>query len=355
MGFLEVRRSEASASPISASPYRNPPQHRRVPFPLSPKSSVLAILVLAVCAAPCVAGTVQQLTDQKRTSYGYVSLDDAGTAVYVNAATNQLGGNPEHRFQIFRFDAATGAGQQITSFSKGVSKEPSTVSVSDDGQRIAFVSRADPVGQNHDASPEVFVMHPSGSGLAQVTNDPSFTAPGVISAVLSGSGNRVLFLSRGDPLGTNPSNRTQLFVVDADGTGLRQLTSAVTNSSLFGISISDDGQRIVFGCSNNLTGGNADGGVEVFAIQADGTTLRQLTSVSSSIAQLPVISGDGSTIAVHRGSSSSFQIYAINWDGTGFRQLTFSSSPSTSPSITDDGQFVFFDARSEFVPNGEIL
>ena len=351
MESLEMRRGQASALPGAGFPTRKPSEQRRVVSGLSPTSSIAAILaVAAVYAAPCMAGTVQQLTDQKATLFGTgfpsslaaTSLDDAGTAVYVNAGTNQLGGNPEHRFQIFRFDAVTGAGQQITSFSKGVSNSPQTVSVSDDGQWVAFVSRADPTGQNHDASPEVFVMHPDGTGIAQVTNDPSVTAPGVIAAVLSGSGNRVLFSSKGNPLGMNPSNRTQIFVVDIDGTGLRQLTSITTNTSPSGISISDDGQRIVFATTANLTGGNADGGTEVYAIQADGTNLRQITSVSSSISQLPVISGDGSTIAFHRGSFNTFQIYAINWDGTGFCQLTFASSPSTSPSITDDGQFVFF-------------
>src|SRR4029453_15537816 len=127
--------------------------------------------------------------------------------------------------QIFRFDAATGAGQQITSFSKGVSNQALTVSVSDDAQWITFVSKADPVGQNHDASAEVFVMHPDGTGITQVTNDPSVTAPGVVAAVLSGSANRVVFRSRWNPLGANPSNRDQLFAINVDGTGLRQLTS----------------------------------------------------------------------------------------------------------------------------------
>src|SRR5262249_3251265 len=170
--------------------------------------------------------------------------------VYVNAGTNQLGGNPEHRYQIFRFDAATGAGQQITNFPKGVSNRSLAVSVSDDGQWIAFISRADPVGQNHDASAEIFIMHPDGSGIVQLTNDPSVTAVGVDAVVLSGSANRVVFLSRANPLGTNPSNRGQIFAINVDGTGLKQLTSATTGGIL-GISISDDGQRIVFSSTAN--------------------------------------------------------------------------------------------------------
>ena len=134
MGFFHVRRSETSA-PDAASPYRTKSEHRRVVSGLAPTSSLAAIFLLLVCAAPCQAGTVRQLTDQKGRTIGggspgttgisgAASLDDAGTTVYVNAVTNQLGGNPEHRFQIFRFDAATGAGQQITSLPRGSPTAP---------------------------------------------------------------------------------------------------------------------------------------------------------------------------------------------------------------------------------------
>src|SRR5262249_30104902 len=261
--------------------------------------------------------------------------------VYVNAGTNQLGGNPEHRYQIFRFDAATGAGQQITNFPKGVSNRSLAVSVSDDGQWIAFTSRADPVSQNHGDSSEIFLIHPDGSGIVQLTNDPSLSAVGMDAVVLSGSANRVVFLSRANPLGTNPSNRGQIFIVNVDGTGLKQLTSATTGG-ISGGSISDDGQRIGFSSSSNPTGGNADGSTEVFAIQADGTNLRQLTSSTGSpvfASQYPVLSGDGSTIAFEQVQTSGFTaIYLLNWDGTGLLPLVAGKSPS----IADDGQFVFF-------------
>ena len=369
MESVDIHRCQASAFQAAGSLARNPSPRRRGASALPPAWSLAAFLMLSVCAAPCLAGTVQQLTDQRGTvtgtgfpiiasssGFSATSLDDAGTAVYVNTTTNQLGGNPEHRFQIFRFDAATGAGQQITSFSKGVSRRPQTVSVSDDGLLIAFVSRTDPVGQNHDASFEVFVMHPNGTGISQVTNDPSVTAAGVTSAVLSGSANRVVFISRWNPLGTNPSNRTQLFVINVDGTGLRQLTNITTTSGLTGISISDDGQRIVFATSANLTGGNADGSTETFGIHADGTNLRQITS-SSGGSLLPVISGNGSKIAFERTAGSApREIYAINWDGTGLQQLTsgIGSQSSLSPSITDDGQFVFFSAFAAGTGKNEI-
>src|SRR5262245_60412791 len=313
------------------------------------------VLLAAAMATPAGAGVIRQLTDQKSTRIGALggtqgsnssppsqSLDDAGTTVFVNASTNQLGGNPGHQFQIFSFDAATGAGQQVTHFDKGISNLGGTVSVSDDGQWLAFVSRSNPTGQNHDASPEVFVMRPNGTGLAQVTSDPAVNAGAVTGVVLSGSANRILFISNSNPLGTNSSNRIQLFVVDFDGTGLKQLTNITTSETWNGISISDDGQRIVFSTSANLTGGNADRNSEVFAIQADGTNLRQITSSPTASSLKPVISGNGSKIAFQAYGGTA-GIGAINWDGTGPTTLVPASGHSaTEPSITDDGQFVFF-------------
>ena len=81
-----------------------------------------------------------------------------------------------------------------------------------------------------------------------------------------------------------------------------------------GSTISDDGQRIVFGTNTDLTGGNADLGVEVFALQADGMNLRQITSSPNTFGRGgPVISGNGSKIAYE----SDRKIYAVDWDGTG--------------------------------------
>jgi Tol biopolymer transport system component len=127
-----------------------PPPGRRRQFSFS-----LACLgfLAALVSHPGQAGTIRQVTDFRATRFGAYAIDDAGTNVFVSSSTNQLGTNPGHFFQIFRFDAATGLGQQLTSFPKGVSNLADTLSVSDDGQWLAFVSRSDLTGQNHDASP----------------------------------------------------------------------------------------------------------------------------------------------------------------------------------------------------------
>lgn len=314
----------------------------------------LVILSLLIAAEPSGAQTVRQITDSKTTVAGPGALDDAGTAVFTGASTDQLGTNPKHTFVVLKFDAASGAGTTLFSAPDGVSP---LVSVSDDGQWLAFPSPSDLTGQNHDQSIELFVMRSDGSQLLQLSNDPAPNAGSVTLVALSGNATRVAFLSNSDPLGSNPQHRVQLFVVNRDGSGLRQLTQAAAGS-VGAVSISDDGSRIAFTHAADLTGANPDLGSEVFAINADGTGLRQLTNTPADFSSSsPALSGNGQRIAFQSNGNltggnadNQTEIFIVNWDGTGMRQLTTTRTllgitgdpASMSPSISDDGVYIYF-------------
>ncbi len=297
------------------------------------------------------AGTVTQLTDLKTGIAGPGALDDAGTTVYTGSSTDQLGTNPRHAYQIFKFDAVTGAGTQVTSTARGVTP---LVSVSDDGVWLAFVSPSDLTGGNHDLSPELYVMQSNGTQLTQLTSDPAVNAGSVSAATIAGNGLKIAFVANTNPLGTNPTQYPQLFVINRDGSGLRQLTS-VTTGSLGGVSISDDGTRLTFTDNADLTGGNADLSTELFAINGDGTGLRQLTNVVGYNISAPTLAGGGARIAFQTNAdllppnnvNHRDEIFIIDWLGTGLRQLTRTTTllgtPAAQlPSITDDGVNVFF-------------
>lgn len=264
------------------------------------------------------------------------TLDDAGTVVYAVATTNQFGTNPGHRQQIFRWDPATGLGSQVTSFEEGVL----TVSVSDDGEWLAFVSNGDLTGANHDESPELFVMRQDGTGLLQLTFDSGTSSRGVHDAVIAGSGGRVVFLADTDPLGTNPGRTPRLFIVNRDGTGLAQIADP-SNPYAFAywrqFDVSDDGERVIF----VKAGSNSR--KQVFAVQADGTNLRELTASADGV-QSVRISGNGQTIVFEDGLIS-----VVNWDGSGLVSPLV-ADPSTVPTITDDGETVVY----QDVINGDI-
>jgi len=309
----------------------------------------IAIVLILLALGPFSrAQTVRNLTNLPNDhtySPGQAAMDDGGSVVYAISSSNHFGTNPRHSWQIFRWDPASGTGWQVTDFERGVAFEhsyfyytvSSFLSVSDDGEWLAFVSCSDLAGSNHDASAELYAMKPDGSGIVQLTNDPAVDTGTVYSAMISGSGNRVAFVANTDPLGTNPGRHKQIFVVNFDGTGLRQLTSALTDPSFISISISDDGSRIVFSHRENLTGENPAGLIQVFAIEADGTGLRQLSHAISGYAAGPVLSGDGTTVAFET-SSGGLRVFKVNWDGTGSVEI----ANAQAPSITDDGQTIFY-------------
>ena len=300
------------------------------------------------------AQTVRQVTDVKTTIVGPPALDDAGEGVYAGSSADPGGGNPEHTFQLLRFDPSTGAATVLTSFTDGAS---ALVSVSDDGAWLAFPSPADLTGGNHDQGSELFLMRSDCSEIIQLTDEPAVDGGSVSGAVLSGSGNRLAFVANTDPLGENAGNLPELFVIDSDGTHLRQLTHGDAGS-IGGLSISDDGARVAFTADGDLTGGNGDLGDEVFAALADGSDLRQLTVTGIGYgSSAPSLSGGGQTVAFQSdgdltGGNPQHQdeIFAIAFDGSGLRQLTTTRSAlgvtgdpaSQSPSIVDDGSVIFF-------------
>ncbi len=127
--------------------------------------------------------------------------------------------------------------------------------ISQDGSRIAFASKDDPLGTNHDGNSEIFLFN--GSSLLQVTN----TSPG------------------------DPANR-------------------VINGN-FQPSISDDGRFVAFSSNRDLAAQNSDRNLEIFVFDSVASTFAQLTNSSGIVGFSDAkISGDGSTIACIRDNGS---------------------------------------------------
>ena len=288
------------------------------------------------------AQAVQALTDQLPVEGHYSSapFDDAGAFVYLDSNVNPSAGEPLERIQAMEFETGTGLSTRLTSLPDGV--VPGSVAVSDDGAWLVFLSTSDPLGLNADRSAELFVMQPDGSQLDQLTD---FAGDGTIYRLaFAGSGNRVAFVSDADPLATNAAHTPQIFVIGRDGTGLAQITSHTIEDGFpfLEITISDDGQRIAYSHSGDPAGSNSEGNFEIFAINHDGTGLRQLTSTANDDAVAPFLSGNGAKIVFEQ----SQDVMVIDWDGTGL--LTLSGGDySITPSITDDASVVVFLA-SEF-------
>ena len=112
----------------------------------------------------------------------------------------------------------------------------------------------------------------------------------------------------------NRDGDNELYVMNADGTGVTQLTTNEAEGDHAGWS--PDGRRIVFSSAR-------DGGqLHIFVMDPDGTGVTQLTSGDFTDDD-PTWSPDGKQIAFQSTRDGHEEIYMMNADGTGQTRLTF--------------------------------
>ena len=233
-----------------------------------------------------------------------------------------------------------------------------SVSVSDDGRRIAFVSDANLTGQNAELRPSVFYFDTSDSTYTQVTDAPSVTS----DVVMSGDGNRIAFVTAADLVGRNTDGNFEVFLYDIPSQSFFQLTNtfdpqlkdtpdktnlwlredgtrlmyqafrsniqdgvvqdqlvrvtdlsatptssvvidfqSAWNSKVFNLSYSRDGSHVAVDSFRDLTGSgtNADGNYEIFLfdIRSEVISVTQVTDTLVGSNTRPTLNGEGTHIA----------------------------------------------------------
>ncbi|HWQ32963.1 MAG TPA: BACON domain-containing carbohydrate-binding protein [Blastocatellia bacterium] len=173
------------------------------------------------------------------------------------------------------------------------------------------------------------IARADGSGGRELLRDREFEA-----IRISGDGTKVFFLQRrGEP----PTDRG-LYVINADGSGLRQIAGPTQIGTLLGIprdevftfdtgfgstdlSVSHDGQRIVFATNSR--------GQRMFGVNLDGTGLHQIGETRLFINSV-ALSADGQKVASLITSnpccSNPRELFVGNFDGTGQRKLSDENS-----------------------------
>jgi TolB protein len=202
--------------------------------------------------------------------------------------------------------------------------------------RVAFESDRD------GGDVDVWTMSPNGRDLVNVTHDSdAFDAAPKWSA----DGRKIVFISARVSL-TNPEGETEIFVMNADGSRLRQVTVNVYDDEA--PAWSPDGRKIVFQRDLDPVIGQND--YEIFTMKADGTRERQLTS-SPGLDLEPAWSPDGRTIAFssERDPANEFMdIFAMRPNGSNVRQLTFSAVDAQHPSGFDN-------EHANWSPDGRLI
>ena len=181
-----------------------------------------------------------------------------------------------------------------------------------------------------------------------------------MAPAISQDGSRIAFASKDDPLTTNPDGNSEIFLFD--GAKLTQVTNTspgdlanrVTNGN-FQPSISDDGRFIAFSSNRDLAGQNADGNLEIFIYDTLASSFTQLTNTSGIVGSSDAkISGNGAIVAYIRdsGTTPSAERDLLEQLRVGFGPATLlagnvrSLAMTYGRAISDDGTRVVYSAET---------
>jgi len=189
------------------------------------------------------------------------------------------------------------------------------------GEKIVFTSNQFGVPATYGPTTDIFVVNADGSGLIRLTTTTSYqTQPS-----WSPDGSKIVFTSYRD-------GDANIYVMNADGSGQTQLTSTTAHDEW--PSWSPDGSKIVF---RSLRNGQDD----LYLMDPDGQNQTRLTTDPSTEFQ-PTWSPDGLKIAFCSQRDGNEEIYMINADGTNELRITNNPSSDQAPEWSADGTLLAF-------------
>lgn len=177
---------------------------------------------------------------------------------------------------------------------------------------------------------EVFRIRPDGTGLENLTNQPSSDN----NCSISPDGGRIAFLSdRGQPSGP------QLFIMNIDGSDAHPLTPR--KGWEFDPVWSPDGRSIVFVCDRRDSPGNM---LDVCEINVEGSQERRVLFHANHDKQ-PAVSPDGKRIVFVSNADANNELYVVNRDGSGLHRLTRDPADELLPDWSPDGRSILFSSN----------
>lgn len=194
---------------------------------------------------------------------------------------------------------------------------------SPDGARVVFQS-------NRSGNYDLYVMPAGGGEAVNLTNHPAAD----VGATWSPDGQRIVFASDRDQA------RRELYVMRADGTDVRRLTH---NTQYEETPVwAPDGTRLAFTrqVEEPAAGGHAGNG-EIFVMAADGTGERRVTT-RSGFDSAPSWSPDGRRLAFHGAVPDGFDLFVVGVDGSGLQPLTQGAPEEYQPAWSADGAWLAY-------------
>jgi Tol biopolymer transport system component len=288
---------------------------------------------------------VRQVTkDFVRAGEGYFSPD--GKTVIFQAEEKDAG-NPF--YQIFTLNLDKGSFRRV---SPGVGKTTCAY-FTPDGKKIIFAStHLDPEAKKHyeeeyqrrdeekksgkrrryawdfDPYMDIFEANPDGSGLKQLTKTKGYDAEGSYSA----DGKHIVFCSN-----RTGADNLELFIMDADGGNVRQLTKApgCYNGGPF---FSPDDKKVIFRSDRKKKDH-----LQLFVINSDGTGEKALTDDANWVHWAPYWYKDGKHIIYTAADHSNpmarpnYDLYWMNVETGKKVRLTAAPGQDVLPVFSPDG------------------
>lgn len=195
---------------------------------------------------------------------------------------------------------------------------------------------------------DIFVSDLKGKIVKQLTTEKGYDA----EATVSPKGDKIVFTS-------TRNGDLDLYTMNIDGSNVKQITHEVGYDG--GAFFSPDGSKIVFRASRPKTeeqkkeyqdylkqGLVAPTEMEIYICNADGSDLRQLTSLGKAN-WAPFYHPSGKKILFssnHKGSRGfQFNIFMINEDGSGLEQITYDGVFDSFPMFSPDGKKLIFSSN----------
>ena len=192
------------------------------------------------------------------------------------------------------------------------------------GSKIAFTSDRD----QPNVSTEIYVMNADGSGVTRLTDTPGNSN----GPAWSPNGRRIAFHS-------NRGGGTDIYVMDADGGNVARLTNmtALGPRAHFA-NWSPDGQYVVF---NSFVPPR-----DIWVVRIDGTELTNLTQHAADDSRADW-SPDGKRIAFVSNRDGGEDVYLMNPDGSEVQRLTDAVGADVNPEWSPTGHEIAFQSSRD--------
>lgn len=202
---------------------------------------------------------------------------------------------------------------------------------------------------------DIFRANPDGSGLERLTDTPGYDAEPTV-----GPDGTIVFTSVRD-------GDMEIYSMNPDGSGVRRLThrQGPDGGAFFspdGSKIIFRGREIPDGEGYDDYKRLLDEGlwrptaVEVFVMDADGANVRQVTDFGGA-SFAPFWHPDGERIIfssnMHNPDGRNFDLFMVNLDGTGLKQITFTDVFDGFPMFSPDGSKLIFASNRDAAEEGD--